>query len=225
MERFLAKDQHYKKVLKVIKIIYILTSIGLTVGGFIHHNVFEILTSLSTLLLFPALYLVRRWTGWQGGYQLETYIYLFTYLSWTLGGVAAFYTLLPGYDKLVHCLSGVFVSLLALTFYRLLERRHSREGENPATVCFFVFFASMAVAALFELGEFTMAPLVGRDFQHVLETGVGDTMGDIFVCMLGTLVVVALMVRSCHGRHDFFTDAAEAFALQNPPREKQPVRH
>ena len=81
-----------------------------------------------------------------------------------------------------------------------------------------MLFASMAVAGVFELCEYVLAPLVGRDLQHVLDTGVSDTMGDMFVCLCGTLVSVALLLRSFRGKRSFLTDAADAFALQNGAR-------
>ncbi len=215
MERRIEIDQNYKKVLPIVQILYVLSGLVISVLGIVHHSAYEAIQGAATLLLLPGLYLVRRLFRWDGGWQLETYIYLFTYLGWSLGGAAQFYGRIPYFDKVVHCLSGVFVATLALAFYRMLERGHSRQGENPATACFFVFFASMAVAGMFELCEYALAPIMGRDLQHVLDTGVSDTMGDMFVCLIGTLVVVGLMIRSYRGKPVSIIDAAEVFAQQN----------
>lgn len=221
MERCIEKDKKFQKVLRVVQILYILAGAIIAVMGVVHRSAYEALLALTTLLLLPGLWLVRKLMGIRGGWQLETYIYIFSLMGWTLGGAGRVYELVPYYDKLVHCLSGVFVSMLALALYRMMERRHSREGENPATACVFVFSASMAVAGLFELCEFALAPIMGRDLQNVAGTGVTDTMGDMLVCLIGTVVTVLLMLRSCRGKHDPFTDAAEALALQNPPKEKK----
>lgn len=223
MANLIARDEKYRKLLKAVQIVYGLTGIALAVNGILHKSLYDSLLPLATLLLIPGLPLVRRLFGWKGGWQLETYIYLFSYLGWSLGGAASVYVLVPGYDKVIHCLSGVFVGIMALAFYEMLERRHSKEGANPATGCFFVFFASMAVAGLFELGEYVVSPLIGRDLQNVGRTGVGDTMGDMFVCLLGTLVVNFLMIRSIRGKHDPLTDAVRVFALQNTPRDRSNV--
>ena len=48
----------------------------------------------------------------------------------------------------------------------------------------------MAVAALFEIGEFALAPIVGRDLQRVIGTGVTDTIVDMIVCLVGTVCVL-----------------------------------
>ena len=108
--------------------------------------------------------------------------------------------------------------MLSLALFRMVERARPISEQGKATACLFVLFASMAVAGVFELCEYALAPLVGRDLQHVLDTGVTDTMGDIFVCLCGTLVSVALLLRSFRGKHEPLSDAANAFALQNGGR-------
>lgn len=218
MNRAIANDEKFRIILKIVQIIYILTGVGLTVYGCIQRDGYVILVSAGTLFLVPGMMLVRKLFHFRGGWQMETAIYIFSYLGWTLGGAAGVYGLLPGFDKVVHCLSGVFVSMLALAFYRMLA---GQRKQDTALSCFFVFFASMAVAGLFELCEFTLAPIMNRDLQHVLDSGVTDTMMDMVVCLIGTIVFVLLMIRSSHGKHDFLTDGPEAFAALNMDKDPQ----
>lgn len=218
MDYFIKRDGKFRIPLLVCKIVYILTASAVTAVGIIHKSAYEALLAVSTLILFPGIYLFRRISKYKGGLQLEFFIYIFTLLSWTLGGAAEFYSLIPYYDKLIHFLSGIFVSVLALTLFELLERKRERAG--CAEGCVFVFSASMAVAGIFELCEFVLSHITGRDLQQVANTGVNDTMGDMFVCMLGTLITLLFMIRAYHGKHDFFTDAAKAFAYQNPKKDK-----
>ena len=221
MERAIAHDEKYRVILRIVQLIYALTGIGLTIYGCVRQDSYVIFVSAGTLVLIPAMELLRRLLHLRGGWQLETAIYLFSYLGWTLGGAAGVYGLLPGFDKAVHCLSGVFVSMMALAFYRMLAGRREKD---TALRCFFVFFASMAVAGLFELCEFALAPIMQRDLQHVLDTGVMDTMMDMLVCLVGTVVFVLLMIRSSHGKHDFLTDGPEAFAAQNGRTEPEKTK-
>ena len=218
MDIRIADDLNTQKPLRIVKFLYLLSALILCGHSLVKGDWFSAATFLSTLILFPGIALLRRLFHLNGGFQMELFVYLFSFLSWTMGGAGSVYRRLPGYDKIVHCLSGVFVSMLALAFFRMLERGHNSEGKNSATARWFVFFASMAVAGMFELCEFTLAPIMGRDLQHVLDTGVADTMGDIFVCMLGTIVYVLLMLRQDHGKPCFLVNAAEAFVDQNPKR-------
>ena len=212
MERAIAHDEKYRVILRFVQLIYALTGLGLTVWGCMKQDSYVIFVSAGTLFLFPGMMLLRRLLHLRGGWQMETAIYLFSFLGWTLGGAAGVYGLLPGFDKVVHCLSGVFVSMVALACYRMLAGRREKD---TALSCSFVFSASMAVAGLFELCEFALAPVMQRDLQHVLDTGVMDTMMDMLVCLIGTVIFVLLMIRSSHGKHDFLTDGPEAFAALN----------
>lgn len=75
METLIARDEKYRKILKVIRIIYGLTGIVLAIRGIVRKSPYESLLPLATLLLIPGLSLARRLFGWKGGWQLETYIY------------------------------------------------------------------------------------------------------------------------------------------------------
>ena len=225
MKKCLKRDDRYQHILTAVRILYILTGIFLGVRACLHHNSLVALNSFGTLILIPGLCLVRRLFHWTGGRQLETYIYIFIYLSWTLGGAGGLYGLIPYYDKAVHFLSGLFVALLGLVLFRMLESRHSRDGENKATGCMFVFFNSVAFSGLFEICEFVLDLITHSELQHVLDTGVTDTMQDIIACTLGALVFLFLMIRSCHGKRDPVTDAAEVFVYQNTVERESSRQH
>ena len=80
-----------------------------------------------------------------------------------------------------------------------------------------MFFGSMAVAGLWEICEYGVHALTGRDVQHVLDTGVSDTMQDMIVCMIGTLFYVGCVIRRYRGKPNALTDAAESFVEVNRP--------
>lgn len=215
MEKTLQREDHFRRALLPVRILYTLGGICVAVLGIYKGSAYQAVNACGTLALIPALILLRKWLKIQGGWELETHIYLFIFLSWTLGGAAGFYSLIPYFDKAVHCLSGVFVSMLALGGYRMLEPDSRRERKYRPAAYLFVFFASMATAGIFELCEFTLSPILQMDLQHVLDTGVADTMQDMLVCMVGTFFVLLLMVRASCGKHDPITGAAEALAEQN----------
>ena len=154
-------------------------------------------------------------------HQLTFVVLLFTLLGYTLGSVWEFYLLIPNFDKVVHMLSGVFVSMLALTLYCVVKPEHKLDACNCATAMLFVFFASMAVAGLWEITEYFVNLITGRDVQRVAATGVGDTMQDMIVCLIGTLAYLPLVRRACHGKSSVWTGMAEAFIENNPQIVRQ----
>lgn len=177
----------YHGCLRVMQLIYLMSGLYLAARGIALGSAYTFFLSLATLLVFPALSLGWRLLKCRPCDAMEFYVLLFSYLGFTLGGAAELYTYLPGYDKIIHCLSGIFVSFLALALFLALDQDPIKSAKKPALPALFVFFTAMAVAGLFEIGEYLVAPLVGRDLQNVLATGVGDTMQDMLVCMVGAL--------------------------------------
>ena len=162
------------------------------------------------VLLFRILKLKR--TG-----PVDFMALLFLYLAYPLGSVVDLYAAIYGFDKFVHTLSGVFVSTLCLALFLALKPDHEIRRKECALAAAFVFFGFMAVAGLWEICEYGVHALTGRDVQHVLDTGVSDTMQDMIVCMIGTLFYVGCVIRRYRGKPNALTDAAESFVEANRP--------
>ena len=142
------------------------------------------------VLLFRILKLKR--TG-----PVDFMALLFLYLAYPLGSVVDLYAAIYGFDKFVHTLSGVFVSTLCLALFLALKPDHEIRRK--------------------EICEYGVHALTGRDVQHVLDTGVSDTMQDMIVCMIGTLFYVGCVIRRYRGKPNALTDAAESFVEANRP--------
>lgn len=147
--------------------------------------------------------------------QMDFMILLFILLAFPCGSVLEFFQLIPHYDKICHTLSGVFVSMLALALFLTVCPEHRVTRENLLLALLFVFAVSMAVAGLWEICEYFVHLITGRDVQRVAATGVSDTMQDMIVCMIGTLVYLPAVWRLGRGRANVWTAPAEAFAEKN----------
>ena len=123
--------------------------------------------------------------------------------------------MIPGFDKVAHTLSGVFVSLLCLILFYALKPGHAVEPRDAALAAAFMFLGSMAVAGLWEIGEYLVSLLVGLDLQRVEATGVADSMQDMIVAMVGTLATLPFALRLTRGKRDLLTGAVEAFVELN----------
>ena len=213
MDYYVKQDEKFRKPLLTVQIIYCIAALVLVIHGIHEKSGYIISVSAGTVLLIPCLPLAAKLFHLKRGIQMELYVYIFSFLGWTLGGAAMVYDLLPGFDKVVHFLSGIFVSMIAMCIYEMLQR--GSQEENRPLRCLFIFFASVAVAGLFELCEFALTPVMGRDLQHVIDTGVTDTMQDIIACTAGTVAFLLVSARSAKGKHDPFTNAAMAFTAKN----------
>ena len=155
--------------------------------------------------LFYRLFRLRRVE------RLNFCILAFSFLGYTLGSVIDLYQRIDGFDKLVHTLSGLFVSMLCLCVYCAARPGKSPGADERLLAGLFVFLGSMAVAGLWEICEYAIHAMTGRDVQRVLLTGVDDTMQDMIACLVGTLIYLPQVSRFCRGRYSPLNSLALPF--------------
>ena len=155
--------------------------------------------------LFYRLFRLRRVE------QLSFCVLAFSFLGYTLGAVVDLYQRVPGFDKLVHTLSGACVSMLCLCVYCAARPGKKPEADERLLAGLFVFLGSMAVAGLWEICEYAVHAITGRDVQRVLLTGVDDTMQDMIACLVGTLIYLPQVSRFCRGRYSPLNSLALPF--------------
>lgn len=134
-ERLMKIEERFRTAVRVARVLYALAGAAVAVCGALRQNSYSLINALCTFLLIPALWAARRLLRWEGGWQIELFVYAFACLGWTLGGAAECYETIPHFDKLVHMLSGVFVSMLALALFRMLERERPIAAQGKATAC------------------------------------------------------------------------------------------
>ena len=209
------REARFAKINRIFLACYDLFSTVLIVVYAIRKDGYHLGISIGTLAIPPALALFYKITGLKRVHQLDFLILAFTFLAYPLGSCLDFYRILPGFDKVAHTLSGVFVSVLCLVLYYFLKPTHKIETRDAALAMVFTFLGSMAVAGLWEIAEYLISLVVGLDLQRVAATGVADSMQDMIVCMIGTLVTLPFVHRLCHGKADPLTGAVSAFVELN----------
>ena len=171
----------------VTKILYALFSAWLVISGAVRGDMYRLVMGIGTYFLYPLFWAIYKIFRWKPGYQLEFCVYVCTFLAYPLGGTAEFYQKIQGFDKVAHTLSGVFVAMLALTLFLYLERKRPLREHSVPTAVLFVFFASMAVAGLFELCEMCI-----RDSYKALQAS------GMAVMNYGTILVSLAAVSYTH---------------------------
>ena len=100
------------------------------------------------------------------------------------------YTLIPWWDLFLHCLSGALAGLIGLILFNALRKNNGKiDHQDMLLAVLFVNFFGTTTAALWEYYEFILDEFFGATAQMVALTGVSDTMTDMMVCTLGTVVV------------------------------------
>ncbi len=217
MDRLSQREARFAGIYRVILAAYWLTCAGLMAFWLARGDWYQFFQSAANACM-PGLFLLV-WRALRLGrtYQLEAVILAFTFLAYTLGVGACWYHLIPHYDKLMHCLSGAFTMYLALPCFYWLKAEKSFKPTDCALAAAFCLCAALAVAGLWEIAEFFINQVTGIDLQNVAATGVGDTMTDMIVCLLGALVMLFPMLAYYRrGRAGFLMEAVFSFIRNNP---------
>ena len=209
------REARFQKVNRAFVVFYYLFSAVLIVVYAVQKDGYHLGISLGTLVVPPAIALFYRIFRLKTVHQLNFLVLAFTFLAYPLGSCLDFYRILPGFDKVAHTLSGVFVSLLCLVLYYALKPGHEIARRDAGLAMAFTFFGSMAVAGLWEVGEYLISFVVGLDLQRVEATGVADSMQDMIVAMLGTFATLPFAHRLAAGKRDLITGAVDAFVALN----------
>ena len=217
MNRINRTEARYALVNRIFFPLYLLLCAVLAAVYALKRDGYHLGISLGAMAIPIAMALFYRLTGLKVVHQIDFIILAFTLIAYPLGSCLDFYARFPGYDKLMHMLSGAFVSVLCILLYCALKPGHRIGSDDFWLALLFTFFGSMAVAGLWELAEYGINLVTGRDVQHVLDTGVGDTMQDMLVCMIGTIATLPLLRPLSQGRQTRFTAPIDAFLERNLP--------
>lgn len=95
----------------------------------------------------------------------EIIIYCFIYASAILGEINHYYTLIPGWDTMLHTLAGFLTAAIGFSMIDLLNRHSSRMNLSPVYQALMAFCFSMTIGVLWEFCEFFMDQVVGFDMQ------------------------------------------------------------
>lgn len=146
--------------------------------------------------------------------------YAFIALAFLVGMALRGYERIPYYDKLVHAISGAFFGLVGLGYYYVLKPEKRIEPADWRMARYFCLSFAMTVAAVWELYEYAISNLLGTDPQGVAATGVGDTMWDILVCLIGALALcVSMYFYYRRGKTGLLMGVFESFFHANDFRE------
>ena len=104
---------------------------------------------------------------------------IFVILAHFLGVILNFYDKYPGYDKVIHFIFG-----LVAAYFSLFLLKDSNINKKIG-----IIVITLAMATLWEIYEYICSIIFNIDPQEVLKTGVNDTMLDIIVAFIGSIIV------------------------------------
>lgn len=148
-----------------------------------------ILKDLSIVITITIPYILEKIFKIKIDNKIKFVYIFFIFLAHFIGVILEVYNKIYCYDKIVHFLSGVLTSYLSLLILSVFNK-----DKNKLFNSIYMIIFTLAIAALWEMFEYTANIVFGGDAQKVILTGVNDTMQDIIVAFMGSILVSTLYI-------------------------------
>lgn len=178
-----------KKISNTLCIIVTIYSIYLALT-----SPFNIYGTTIQLSVIPIIYLVKilnKLFKLKINENIEILYVLFIFLAHFMGSIVNLYQKIYWYDSFAHFLSGIAVSFGA-TYILVILKKYDKN--SIIFNILFILGISFLMAGLWEIFEFISDNIFNKDAQNVLTTGVDDTMKDMIVAALGTVLYCMMYV-------------------------------
>ncbi len=178
-----------KNVNNLIIIIISIISVKIGIIKIVDNNIIRSLISFSVIPVMLLPYTLRKRLKLN---DIIIFIYLiFIFFSHFLGSILSFYELFSYYDKIMHFMSGILTSVLAI--FLLISFKNYNKN-NLLFNIIFIISITLAIASLWEFFEYISDSIFNGNAQRVLSTGVSDTMQDMIAAFLGSIFFIIFYI-------------------------------
>ena len=153
-----------------------------------------ILKDASILITITLPYIIEKTFKTKISIVIKTTYIVFIFIAQFLGVTVELYNHISWFDKFTHWLSGIITALLSLS---LLSKFKLYDKKNVLFNIIWMISITLAIASLWECFEYCANILFGGDAQRVATTGVNDTMQDIIVAFIGSIIVSLIYSFEC----------------------------
>lgn len=153
-----------------------------------------ILKDASILITITLPYIIEKIFKAKISIVIKTTYIVFIFIAQFLGVTVELYNHISWFDKFTHWLSGIITALLSLS---LLSKFKLYNKKNVLFNIIWMISITLAIASLWECFEYGANILFGGDAQRVATTGVNDTMQDIIVAFIGSIIVSLIYSFEC----------------------------
>lgn len=177
------KNSYLNYILILVASLYgVLAGIKFLING----NIYGSLIRFSIVLVMLLPWIIKKLFKIEIPSNLITTYLIFVFMAHFLGSILDFYHIFNNYDKIMHFLSGILTAYIGLYLIMLLK---SYNKKNIIFNIIFIIGFTLSIAFFWEVFEFVNDSLFGKDAQNVLTTGVDDTMWDMIVAFLGSIII------------------------------------
>lgn len=155
------RDPKAARIYSVLRILVIIVAIRQLVIG--NYEGFGVCVLSLFLFLLPSL--LEDHFKIEIPTIFEAIIYLFIFAAEILGEVDAFYTMIPGWDTILHTLNGFLAAAVGFAMVDLLNRHSDKVDLSPFYLAMAAFCFSMTIGVIWEFIECAGDLYFGQDMQ------------------------------------------------------------
>jgi len=185
----------------------ILTVIFAEEAHIVDSGISNIFLSLLALLLFSLPWLIEIRFNVDIPNYIEVLVLIFVFAAIVIGNIHGLVESMPGYDKLMHIISGITIAIIAFEIVHIANQSEKTSSAlSPITVSIFAFTFAMTLLVIWEFYEFfidTIAYNIDSDTLRNMQryqwdntrvlfpqdNGLVDTMLDLLVGGAGAAIV------------------------------------
>jgi len=150
---------------------------------------FKISKILNYLILIPLViipYILKKLKIKLNNLDITIH-YIFIFIVQVLGNICNLYNIIWWYDIFAHFIYGIYTFYI---FLILLKNFYINPKEKKFYHLFYGICFTTFAAVLWEIVEFCTDKLLNLNIQYSKETGVTDTMQDMIVALIGSIISV-----------------------------------
>ena len=169
--------------------------------------------AMFTPLIIPVIFRIKKL---QTVYEIYIVSTIFMFFSSLLGSVFHWYHY-PGFDKIVHFVSGWLATTLAVMLFFYLQKSNTFCDQGQKKI-FFIFInaVNIAVSAVWEFYEYAMLVFFNNDGINHYTQGVHDSMTDMLCATAAGCILTIWIIRYMKtGKTNFFINVYEKFYDRN----------
>ena len=197
-------EEDMKKIYKICIIVSLLVLDAIYIyQAFATQTYHRLATYLAVPFLVVLPWVYEKITKKPLNENLKLIYYTFIFIADGLGCVVDLYETTSWFDIFAHYLSGVLTAFLAIVLMKVFRYKETWLG-----ILIYSLAVSCLVAVVWKIFEFGMDTIFGMNLQHVVETGIHDTMEDILAAVIGAIsFLICYLATNKKGKlHKFIED-------------------
>ena len=181
------RDRRVRIVYQILRLFTIIT----LVSSIVFREYESAFICVLCLILFLIPGFLRRVLRIRVPEVLQIIILLFIFAAEMMGELFHFFTRVPGWDTILHTLTGFLMASVGLSLVDLLNSSKAKFSLSPAYMALVAFCFAMTIGVLWEFFEFGMDVIFRQDMQNDMLISRFTTIGPALSDVVKTVVETA----------------------------------